>query len=136
MEKRWVQGVLFFACGGVLYPSLEILFRGRTHPSMAAAGALCGILIYLCNLFFLHRSFLFRTMLSTFVVLSVEFSFGVVCNLVLGLGVWDYSNRPPHLLGQICLSYAVLWFFLSGILVFVIGHLEGELAERESEKDF
>lgn len=136
MERRGAQAVMLFVCGGVLYPSLEVLFRGRTHPSMAVAGALCALLIYFVNVFASRRSFLLRTLLSTLVVLAVEFCFGVVCNLALGLGVWDYSNRPPHLLGQVCLSYALLWFGLSAVLVFVIARLEGERAATAGEKDF
>lgn len=126
MATQWAQGLLFFACGGLLYPSLEVLFRGYSHPSMALAGAVCGLLLYFGNALFLHMPFLFRTVLGAFLILLVEFIIGVVCNLFLGLGVWDYSDRPPHLLGQICLRYAFLWLLLSGVLAFVISRLEQE----------
>lgn len=31
--------------------------------------------------------------------------------------VWDYSNMPFNLLGQICLPFTVIWFFLSAVAV-------------------
>ena len=129
-------GALFFFCGGVLYPSLEILFRGRTHPTMALAGALCGLLIYYANALFSHRSLLFRTLLGALSVLLVEFILGVSVNLFLGLAVWDYSGEPLQILGQVCLRYALLWLALSLGLALVIRRLLREIREREGAENF
>jgi uncharacterized membrane protein len=103
---------------------------------MALAGALCGALIYYGNALFLHLPFWVRTLLGAGVILLVEFIVGVVCNLFLGLGVWDYSDRPPHLLGQVCLRYALLWVLLSGILAFVVRVYERERREAAGENNF
>ena len=43
----------------------------------------------------------------------VEFLFGVVFNLFLGMAVWDYSHLTYHLLGQVSLRYFFLWSGLS-----------------------
>lgn len=136
MQKRWMMGLLFFACGCVLYPSLEVLFRGYTHPSMALAGGACAGLIYWGNALFAQKPFLFRTLLGAGVILLVEFILGVVFNIFLGLGVWDYSDRPPHLLGQICLRYALLWVLFSAVLAVVVRACERERRESTGEKDF
>ncbi len=136
MEAMRGGGVFFLVCGGILYPSLEILYRGHTHPSMALAGALCGVLLYYGNTLFPHRSFLFRTLLGAFAILLVEFIIGVVCNLFLGLSVWDYSGEPYHLLGQICLRYALFWVLLSGVLALVISRLMHEIRERKATENF
>ena len=45
-------------------------------------------------------------------VTVVELVMGVVLNLWLGLGVWDYSGLPFNLLGQICPQYSALWWGL------------------------
>jgi hypothetical protein len=45
-------------------------------------------------------------------VLSVEFVSGVVCNIWLKFGIWDYSTLPLNVLGQICLPFGIIWFFL------------------------
>ena len=43
----------------------------------------------------------------------IEFVSGVIINIVFGLHVWDYSNIPFNILGQICLPFSVIWFFIS-----------------------
>lgn len=36
---------------------------------------------------------------------------------VLGLGVWDYSNQPGNVLGQICPAFGLLWFFIMPLAI-------------------
>lgn len=38
-----------------------------------------------------------------------EFLTGCIVNLGLGWNVWDYSNMPGNILGQICPQYSLLW---------------------------
>ena len=35
----------------------------------------------------------------------------------LGLGVWDYSNQPGNVLGQICPAFGLLWFFIMPLAI-------------------
>ena len=42
-----------------------------------------------------------------------EFIFGVILNIWLGLNIWDYSNLPFNILGQICIPFSTIWYFLS-----------------------
>ncbi len=107
-----VRGVQF-ALGGTVYGLLEVLWRGYTHPSMWLAGGLC-----FCGFGYLGQRFktaplLYRCVAGALLVTGVEFTFGLVCNRLLGLGVWDYSHLRFHLLGQVCLLFTVLWGFLS-----------------------
>ena len=51
--------------------------------------------------------------LSALVVTAMEFAAGLVLNVWMGLGIWDYSDLPYNLLGQVCLLYMNLWFLLS-----------------------
>ena len=51
-----------------------------------------------------------RALLGAIVITTAEFFAGCILNLWLGLGVWDYSDMPMQLFGQICLPYSVLWF--------------------------
>lgn len=50
----------------------------------------------------------------------VEFIAGAFLNILLGMGVWDYSSMPFNIRGQICLPFTVLWCFVSliGIVIF------------------
>ena len=46
-------------------------------------------------------------------ITGIEFLTGVVVNIVLKMNVWDYSAMPGNILGQVCLPYSLLWFFLT-----------------------
>ena len=47
------------------------------------------------------------------VITAAEFAAGLVLNVWLGLGVWDYSGLPGNLLGQICPQFWALWCLLA-----------------------
>ena len=57
-------------------------------------------------------SFIVQAVIGALIVLAVEFVSGCILNLWLGLGVWDYSNQPGNVLGQICPAFGLLWFFI------------------------
>ena len=52
-------------------------------------------------------------------VTAVELAAGLILNIWLGLGVWDYSDLPGNFMGQICPQFAAIWFGLC--LVFYSG---------------
>lgn len=52
---------------------------------------------------------------GSFIITAVEFLSGCVINLWLGWDVWDYSNLPFNVLGQVCLPFMALWVFLSAV---------------------
>ena len=58
-----------------------------------------------------------QAMIGALIVLAVEFVSGCVLNLWLGLGVWDYSNQPGNVLGQICPAFGLLWFFIMPLAI-------------------
>ena len=58
-----------------------------------------------------------QCLLSMIIIVTIEFFSGCVLNLWLGLGVWNYSNMPFNILGQICLPFSIIWFFLSYIAI-------------------
>ena len=58
-------------------------------------------------------SLLSQMVLSALVVTAMEFAAGLVLNVWMGLEIWDYSDLPYNLLGQVCLLYMNLWFLLS-----------------------
>ena len=43
---------------------------------------------------------------------ALEFITGCIVNLWLGWDVWDYSDMPGNLMGQICPQYTLLWAVL------------------------
>ena len=42
-------------------------------------------------------------------VTAIEFIFGIIFNLWLKMDVWNYSDIPFNILGQICPIFTVLW---------------------------
>ena len=82
--------------------------------SMALAGGLCLCLIdRVCCSRLKDRDMLSRCTAGAGVITGVEFALGILLNRVLGLRIWDYSEVPLNLLGQVCLPYSLLWLGLS-----------------------
>lgn len=52
-------------------------------------------------------------------VTLVEFVAGCVLNLWIGLDIWDYSDIPFNLLGQICLPFSLVWLVLCFLFIVV-----------------
>lgn len=102
--------LLFFLLGGAVYFTIELLWRGYSHYTMFILGGICFILIGLVNEYFSWDMYIeLQTLIGTVIVLILEFVFGCVINLWWGWNVWDYSNMPLNLLGQICLPFALIW---------------------------
>lgn len=99
---------------GAAYVTIEVLWRGHTHPSMFVVGGLCGVLTGLVNQVprFCRAPVIVQSLMGAGIVLIIEFLSGCVLNLWLGLGVWDYSGQFGNILGQVCILYAVLWVLL------------------------
>ncbi|WP_322200354.1 putative ABC transporter permease [Acutalibacter intestini] len=107
------DGVIFLA-GSCAYPTLEMAWRGHTHYSMALAGGVCLCLIdRVCCGQLKNRSLFLRCLAGAGLITGVELAAGVVVNGVFNLKVWDYSNMPLNVLGQVCLPYSALWFLLT-----------------------
>ncbi len=69
--------------------------------------------------------------ISALIITTVELITGVIVNLWLGLNVWDYSKQPYNLLGQICLLYTNIWFFLSLPAILLDDYLRYYLMKEE-----
>lgn len=105
---------MLFVSGGLGYGLIEILWRGRTHWSMLLAGGLCFVLFATIAEKWRRRSLILKAGLCALGVTAVEFVFGLIFNVWLHKNVWDYSDVPFNVMGQICPLYTVLW----GVLAF------------------
>ena len=56
-------------------------------------------------------------MIGGVLVTALEFITGLIVNVWLGLNVWDYSNLPLNLMGQICLPFFFAWVGLSVVAI-------------------
>lgn len=105
--------LFMYACGSVVYPILELFWRGYTHFTMVLLGGLGGLLIHRINRHLPHEPFLTRALLATITITLMEFAVGCLVNLVLQWDVWNYSSHRFHIWGQVCLLYSCYWFLIS-----------------------
>lgn len=102
--------------GGAVYVFIELLWRGYSHWSMFLLGGVCFIALGLINEIISWETPLTAQMFIGCVIITVlEFITGCIVNLWLGWDVWDYSELPCNLLGQISLKSSIGWYFLSAV---------------------
>lgn len=130
--KQWLKIFILFLIGGFIYVAIELGFRGHSHWTMFLLGGLCFILIGgLNNYIPWEMSIIKQGIIGALIITSLEFIFGLVLNLYLNLGIWDYSNMPFNILGQICLPFSIAWFFLSLVAIFIDDWLRYILFKEE-----
>lgn len=107
--------VFLFYIGGAIYTLIELLWDGSTHWSMFVISGICFVIMGLLNEYkFSWKGSLFvQSLVSAIIITIFEFFTGCIVNIRLGLNVWDYSNLPFNLLGQICLYFSLIWIPLS-----------------------
>lgn len=105
--------------GGLVYMGIEILWRGHTHWSMGVLGGLCFVFIGLQDEMQKHPPLWFQMLQGAAMVTWLEFLTGLIVNVWLGWNVWDYSDIPGNLMGQVCPQFSVAWFFLSAAAVWL-----------------
>lgn len=101
-----------FSLGSVIYSLLEIIWRGYTHWTMALTGGFCLSCIYAFNDRVPRAKLWQKCLVGTGVITASEFGVGMLVNRTLHWNVWDYSDMPMNLCGQICPVYSLLWFLL------------------------
>ena len=112
MAKKLLDRLLIFGTGASFYSLIETLWRGWTHWSMSVTGGLVLLTVYtLCGRS--RRPLWQKCCLSAGIITLYEFIVGCIVNLRLGWHVWDYSDRPLNLLGQICPLFCIFWLLLS-----------------------
>lgn len=117
---------------GMCYATVELLWRGVTYSPMIAVGGLCGLCIGLLNQHpvFCDRHIWQQCFIGTVITLAIEYTSGYILNIRLGLNIWNYSKMPLNINGQICLLYAVLWFFLMPFAIYVDDWLRWKLFDE------
>lgn len=129
---RMVRPLVLWGIGGLLYVLCELIFRGRSHWTMFLVGGLCFWLIGLINEVVPWDMPLWQQcVLGAVIVTMVEFIAGCVINIWLGWQVWDYSDLPFNLFGQICLPFMVLWLILAAAGIILDDYLRYLIFKQE-----
>lgn len=103
--------IFMFLLAGLIYSLLEICFRGFTHWTMTILGGISGCGLYVISA--LNTTVWIKALYGALMITVFEMITGYVVNIVLSMGVWDYSAVPLNFMGQICLPFSVLWYVLS-----------------------
>ena len=108
---RCARKMLYFGIGGAGYIALELLWRGRSHPSMFLAGGMCFLLLGKLDRRLPRGAMLRRGLAGAAVITAVELLIGLVFNR--NFRVWDYRRMPLNFCGQVCVPFFLLWIPLS-----------------------
>ena len=109
-----------FFIGAILYASIELLWRGRTHWTMAVLGGVVYVILNDINIRLPNASITVKSIFGSGIITVLELICGVILNIKLGLKVWNYENIGYNILGQICPKYTVYWFMLCAVAFMLI----------------
>ena len=122
--KKLSEYLLLWTLGGCLYDFFEIFFRGFSHWSMFVLGGICMVFFTIQGQMVHWEDPLWRQILRCIIfVTAMEFITGIIVNKWLHLAVWDYSNQPFQLFGQICLPFMIIFSGLCALGIFLGGYL-------------
>ena len=108
--KRMKEYFSLWGIGGALYYSFEVIFRGYSHISMFILGGFCMMFFAFQGRSSNWKEPLWKQVLRCSIFVTAgEFITGIIVNKWLHLKVWDYSDQPFQLWGQICLPFAIIF---------------------------
>lgn len=118
--RQLSKHLILFLIGGSVYLCMELAFRGHSHWTMFVMGGILFLLIGAINEFIpWEMPLLEQGFLGAIIITGSEFIAGCILNLWLGLNVWDYSDVPLNIMGQICLPFSCMWVFVSMLAVVI-----------------
>lgn len=115
--------VFFTATGSLLRGNWNL--RGGTSPWMMLDYGLLGVLVLPISsrMKAWHFPLFARAAAYMVLIFVVEYISGMIFTHLLGLRIWDYSNKPLNLHGQITLTYTPYWLALG----FFVEYLHGKI---------
>lgn len=133
--KRVSEYLFLLTFGGTLYYLIEICYRGFSHWSMFLLGGICfAFLWWQGDSLRWSEPIWLQTIRAVIFVTACEFITGMIVNKWLGLNVWDYSDQPYHLFGQICLPFACCFLVLSFFGILLSGKIMHYIFQEKNPK--
>lgn len=116
--RRFNKAAILFLIGAAAYALIEVAFRGYTHWTMAVLGGILFLLLGGINEWIpWEMPLTLQCIIGAVMVTVAEFLAGLILNVWLGLGIWDYSDVPGNILGQICPQFIFAWLGLSLVAI-------------------
>ena len=126
LTRHRIECFAVFFTGAFGYGLIELFVRGRTHITMGLLGGAAMLFIHaLGNKRRNGMLIITAAVSSALFITALEYITGLILNIELGLGIWDYSNLSFNLRGQICAEYTLKW-----VLVSVFGMLADEMIRK------
>ena len=128
--------IIIFMSGALIYMGLEMLWRGYTHWTMGLVAGIATILIGLINEFFPKDTpLMVQAPIASLIITELEYISGEILNVQLGLNIWDYSQMPLNVDGQVCLPASLLWMAIGLIAVILDDFIRARFHLNEEHSD-
>lgn len=119
-----ILSMLLWTWGGTVYFLLEVFYKTVTwhadkiHWSMLVLAIILSIPLERggaeCPW---NMPLAVQSLICTILITFTEFLSGLVLNVWLNLGIWDYSHLWGNVMGQICPQFIAVWFVLCLIFI-------------------
>lgn len=136
-----VLSLLLWTWGGTVYFLLEVVWKlAKEEPEriswiMLVLAILLCIPVERCGAELPWTCPLWLQALScAALVTAVELGAGLVLNVWLGLGIWDYSGLRWNLFGQICPQFFLVWWALCAAFIPVFDWMRYEVMGGQRPK--
>jgi uncharacterized membrane protein len=106
--------------GGFIYYVIELIYRNYSHESMFVVGGIAFLIISAINNYLpWSMNIIAQCVIGGLCITLLELVAGLIINVWLKLDVWDYSDAPLNILGQITPLYTLYWtgLTLAGIFI-------------------
>ena len=130
--KRVIKYTVLFIAFSALYVWIEIMFRNRSDRSMALLSGVLGVTLGLLNNIIPWSIGLVQQGLigGFLIVTPMEYFVGKFL-VNQDLSIWNYSNMPWNIEGQICLPFTFIWCVISVIVVVLDDYLRYFIFDEE-----
>ncbi len=116
-----------FAVGAIGYSLIEILWRGRTHWSMALAGGISFLGLSKISKILKKSNLFIKALVGCGFITTLEYIFGIIFNVILKRKIWDYSRMPFNISGQVCALYSFFWLILSFLFIPISDKIQSKM---------
>lgn len=117
---KWLLSVLLWVWTGTLYFFIEVAwktFRGKPESISWTMLLLAIILAVPLERFGAELPWemplTVQSVICGLAITAVEFAAGLIINVWLGMGVWDYSGMTGNIMGQVCPQFLAVWMVLA-----------------------
>lgn len=119
---KWLLSVLLWVWTGTLYFFIEVIWKtSHGRPEMISWTMLLLAIILAVPLERFgaelpwEMPLMAQSAICGAAITAVEFIAGLIINVWLGMGVWDYSDMPGNIMGQVCPQFLVMWVVLAAV---------------------